>query len=208
MKFNKNNLQTIVLITASISIIVTMFTLVVNDEIFYDMNDSVPLALALAMITMISVLYVTLVFSRMNPKKYLFLSYCSKDAELAQCVKIILQEQLDKETRQRYELLTVDSISYGENINDTIQKYLNRSQTLIVVLSDNYFKDTNCQLEFQKILELDKKVIPILIDSTDSAALPTKIQNVKLLSLNNLDDQEFKKRVCSLAKDLAKRRIQ
>ena len=149
-----------------------------------------------------------LIIKRVNPKKYIYLSYTGQDKEIAEKVILVLSEQFKKLSKYRFEILTADSIPFGNDMYITMQENMSKSEIIIVIVSPSYLQSEWCLNEFTTISKDNKRIIPIVTETfSDLAKLPKDISNIKALSLINCKSEEdFSKIVSVLAKDLIKQR--
>ena len=207
MKFNKNDLQVIALVIATFSIIFTIFTDFPQLETSYT-NKVVLLTLATSLVSMLLILYFLLIIRRINPKQYIYISYMRLDKDIAQSISQTLREQFKKLSKYRFEIITADSISYGEDIYMTMQEFIRRSSMVIIVVSSNYICSEWCSKELLAIKEMNKKIIPIVMESyNDLSKLPVDLSNIKALSLRDCSsEKDFDRQLLCLAEDLIRQR--
>ena len=193
MNFNKNNFQIITLLIAALSLIVTIFSVVDNTRLFLD--NEIILAFATALVASLSATYVLSIIRRINPKQYIYISYTGQDKDTALLVSQILSEQFKRLSKYRFEIITVDSIPFGEDMSATMQKYIEKSDIVIVLVSENYITSEWCYNEFLSIANLNKRIIPIVLNSySDLSRLPKDISNIKALSLSDCtSDKDWQK---------------
>ena len=207
MKFNKNNFQVIILLITTISLIITIFSGMYNTTLFYTDNGII-LILASGLVISLLVAYILLIMRRVNPKQYIYISYTEKDKKIALSVSQTLNRQFEHLSKYRFEIITADSIPFGEDMYATMQEYIKKSNIVIVLISESYIKSEWCTKEFISITNMNKRVIPIVMDSYDDLTrLPKDISNIKALSLNGcISDKDFEQQLLHLAKDLIRQR--
>ena len=82
MKFNKNNIQIFSLLISALALMLTMLSILTQNSLFkYDNAFVLSLAIVLVASTVFS--YALLIIKRVNPKKYIYLSYTGRDKEIA-----------------------------------------------------------------------------------------------------------------------------
>lgn len=206
MKFNKNSFEIITLWIVTISLIATIFSVVDNTRLFLD--NEIILTLATALVASFFATDVLLIIRRINPKQYIYISYTGQDEDTALLVSRILSEQFKRLSKYRFEIITVDSISFGEDMPATMQKYIEKSDIVIVLVSEDYIKSEWCYNEFLSIANMNKRIIPIVLNSyNDLSRLPKDISNIKALSLCDCtSDKDFEEQLLRLAKDLIRQR--
>lgn len=206
MKFNKNTFQIITLLIATLSLIVTIFSVVDNTRLF--LNNETILALEAAIVTPLFATYVLSIIRRINPKQYIYISYTGQDKDTALLVSRILSEQFKRLSKYRFEIITVDSIPFGEDMSATMQGYIKKADIVIILVSDAYIKSEWCYNEFISITNMNKRIIPIVLNSySDLSRLPKDISNIKALSLSDCTaDKDFEDQLLRLAKDLIRQR--
>ena len=207
MKFNKNNIQIFSLLISALALMVTMLSILTQNSLLKNDNAFV-LSLAIILVTSTAFLYTLLIIKRVNPKKYIYLSYTGRDKEIAEKMILILNEQLKKLSKYRFEILTADSIPFGNDMYITMQENLAKSEIVIVIVSPSYLQSEWCINEFTTISKDNKRIIPVVTEAfSDLTELPKDISNIKALSLINCKSEEdFSETMSTLAKDLIKQR--
>ena len=207
MKFNKNNIQIFSLLISALALMVTMLSILTQNSLLkYD--NAFVLSLAIVLVTSTAFLYTLLIIKRVNPKKYIYLSYTGRDKEIAEKMILILNEQFKKLSKYRFEILTADSIPFGNDMYITMQENLAKSEIVIVIVSPSYLQSEWCINEFTTISKDNKRIIPVVTEAfSDLTELPKDISNIKALSLINCKSEEdFSETMSTLAKDLIKQR--
>ena len=207
MKFNKNNIQIFSLLISALALMVTMLSILTQNSLLKNDNAFV-LSLAIILVTSTAFLYTLLIIKRVNPKKYIYLSYTGRDKEIAEKMILILNEQFKKLSKYRFEILTADSIPFGNDMYITMQENLAKSEIVIVIVSPSYLQSEWCINEFITISKDNKRIIPVVTEAfSDLTELPKDISNIKALSLINCKSEEdFSETMSTLAKDLIKQR--
>ncbi len=207
MKFNKNNIQIFSLLISALALMLTMLSILTQNS-FLKYDNAFILSLAIVLVTSTAFSYTLLIIKRVNPKKYIYLSYTGRDKEIAEKMILILNEQFKKLSKYRFEILTADSIPFGNDMSITMQENLTKSEIVIVIVSHSYLESEWCINEFTTISKDNKRIIPVVTEAfSDLAKLPKDISNIKALSLVNCKSEEdFSKTMSTLAKDLIKQR--
>lgn len=207
MKFNKNNLQIISLLLAVFAILATIFSLMDDTKLLYTDNESI-LILATVLIAILSVSYTFIIIRRVNPKQYIYISYTGQDKETALLIAQTLSKQFEQLSKYRFEIITADSIPFGEDMSATMQEYIKKSNIVILLVSESYIENKWCSNEFMSMINMNKKIIPIVMNSYgDLSRLPKDISNIKALSLSDCtSDKDFEDQLLRLAKDLVRQR--
>ncbi len=208
MKFNKNNIQVFALLISALALMVTMLSMLTQNSLFQYDNIFV-LSLATVLVTLTIFVYALLIIKRVNPKKYIYLSYTGMDKEIAEEISLVLSEQFKRLSKYRFEIITADSIPFGNDMYATMKENMSKSDIVIIIVSPSYLQSEWCLKEFSTISNEDKRIIPIVTESfSDLAKLPKDISNIKALSLINCESgEDFSKTMSILAKDLIKQRI-
>ncbi len=208
MKFNKNNIQVFALLISALALMVTMLSMLTQNSLFQYDNIFV-LSLATVLVTLTIFVYALLIIKRVNPKKYIYLSYTGMDKEIAEEISLVLSEQFKRLSKYRFEIITADSIPFGNDMYATMKENMSKSDIVIIIVSPSYLQSEWCLKEFSTISNEDKRIIPIVTESfSDLAKLPKDISNIKALSLINCESgEDFAKTMSILAKDLIKQRI-
>lgn len=207
MKFSKSGLQMASLLIAVISIIVVIFSIIGGSELFYIKNEFVSCLVMTITGALLSEL-LFMIFRRINPKQYIYISYTEQDKKLALLISQILSEQFAKLSKYRFEIRTADTIPFGDDMYITVKKYIEESNIIIVIVSEDYINSDWCYKEFMSIVNMNKRIIPIVMHSYDDLSrLPVDISNIKALSLRNCtSEKDFKKQLLRLASDLVRQR--
>lgn len=207
MKFNKNNIQIFSLLISALALMLTMFLILTQNSLFKYDNEFV-LSLAIVLVISTAFSYALLIIKRVNPKKYIYLSYTGRDKEIAEKIILALSEQFKKLSKYRFEILTADSIPFGNDMYITMKENMAKSEIVIVIVSPSYLQSEWCINEFTTISKDNKRIIPIVTEAfSDLAKLPKDISNIKALSLINCKSEEdFSKTMSTLAKDLIQQR--
>lgn len=149
-----------------------------------------------------------MIIKRINPKKYIYVSYSSYDKDTANRIVATLGNQLERMSKYRFVILTADSISYGENMQEAIQKFINSADIVIILVSEGYLNSKWCMREFKVLNDMGKKIIPVVTTSFDDLEkMSNNLKEIKALSLLDCDSEtDFENKLSSLAKDLIKQR--
>ena len=208
MKFNKSSFQVITLLVSTFALIATMFSLMSNESNFLHGDNEFILILSLSLVTLLFMTYSLLLVRRINPKQLIYVSCTTRDKEVAHLVSRILSEQFERLSKYRFEIVTADSVPYGDDMAATVQKYISKSTMAIVLVSNSYIESVWCSKEFSLITEANKKIIPIVLESySDLSRLPKDISGIKALSLSGCSsNEEFEEQLLRLAKDLVRQR--
>lgn len=207
MKFNKSNAQTIVLSTSAVALMLTMISILTGNSLYIYSSIAV-LLLAIILVMLTITIYMMLIIKRINPKKYIYLSYAVTNEELAEKVALVLNDQFKKLSKYRFEIITANSIPFGNDIYTTTKENMSMADIVIVIVSPSYIHSEFCRMEFNTICEKNKRIIPIVIDSFSNLAdLPKDISNIRALSLIDCEsEKDFVDAISTLAKDLIKQR--
>lgn len=207
MKLNKNNIQVFSLLISALALMLTMLS-ILRDDALLKFDNIYVLTLSIALVTITSSVYALSTIKRINPKKYIYLSYTGMDKEIAEKISLVLSEQFKSLSIYRFEIITADSIPFGNDMYITMRENMSKSDIVIIIVSPSYLKSEWCLKEFMTISNEDKRIIPIVTETfSDLAKLPKDISNIKALSLINCKSEEdFSKIMSTLAKDLIKQR--
>lgn len=205
MKPNKNNIQIISLLAAALSLVVALFS-ILFDSTRFETDDLFLMEIFVVLAVCITSVYMMLILKRVNPKQYIYLSFSQADKEIAYQILTKLDEELNKFTRYRFEILTSDSIPYGANIEQTLQAYFEKSNKFIVLVSEQYLTSKLCINEFAQFSQMEKQLIPIVTTSYDCLSkLPKDMSNIKALYLNlSNTTTEFDQHIKTLAIDIVR----
>lgn len=203
MKLNKNNIQIITLIISAFALMLTMVS-ILTEHTFFKYDSVLVLSLAILLVIITGCIYAILIIKRINPKKYIYLSYARADAEVAKKILLFLDEQFRKLSKYRFEILTADIIPFGNDLDETMQKYISKADIVIIIVSQPYLQSEWCQKEFISISLEKKRIIPIVTKSFgDLAKFPMDLSKIKSLSLTDHESEEiFLNKLNILAKDI------
>lgn len=207
MKPDKSYLQTLTLLATALSLILALFTILFDTNRF-DTENIYLMAMLSIVAVCITVIYIMLIIRRVNPKQYIYVSYTSADKETVDCIVQMLDEELKRISKYRFEILTSDNIPFGSDIHKTMREYLEKANIVLVVVSENYLRSEWCNQEFVSFCNMDKKIIPIVTESySHLSELPKNISNIKALSLRFCKTKtDFEDATKTLARDLVKQR--
>lgn len=150
-------------------------------------------------------------FSRVKPKKYIYLSYTRRDTHIAQAIATALEKNFSSLSKYRFEILIGDSAPYGIDMISGIKELVGKSDIVLVIVSHSYLESQWCLTEFKSFFEPSarkKLIIPVVINSFDDLSkLPVDLSNIKAVSLICCDTEEkVSDKMQDLAKDLIRRR--
>ena len=205
MKKRKPDFEIITLIFAAISLVFSIIMVLNNKFVFRDQNELL-LSAVVAIAGLVFVEYALIIYKKSNPKKYIYISYSENNREVAELVEDLLSRQLKRYSKYRFEFLSSDSISYGDNIKETTLENIKKSDFVLILVSSSYLSSDYCTSEFMMVYDLGKKIIPIVLDSvTNLSRLPKDISNIKALILSDYNSaSDFEKQLLLLAKDFAR----
>ena len=212
MKFNKNNLAIISLLICAVSLMATMLSVFfTQSDISYETNKEL-LMVATLLLCITFCVYSLAVFKRVKPIKNIYISYSFEDEETADKIIFQLNDQLTHLSKYRFNIISKKDVPYGEDLYKAITTNINKSDIFLLVISSSYLQKESCIKEFQDIfqkkLNSEVKIIPIILDSFDNLSeLPKNLSNIKSLSLIDCcSEEDFSQRITSLANDLIKQR--
>lgn len=209
MKNSKNMLQILSLIVSALTIISAMVTILLYGSDLTPLLDEKFLIIVCAIVIVPLVwAYTLIIIKRVNIPKKIYLSYSSKDIEVAKIVASVLEEQLSRSTKYRFEIITADDIPFGANMKDTLKNNLTCADIIVVIVSTHYLASSWCIQEFKEINLENQTVIPLVLDSFDFLKeLPFDISEIKGLYLGDCQTSiEIDERLSKLSKDLIKNR--
>lgn len=149
---------------------------------------------------------VFLVFKAMKKKHTVYFSYSSKDRETVKKIRECIERYLRRNAVQSFTILTEDSISVGDNINETITSFIKRSERVVVFISKSYIESEFCQKELSLCMKgTSKNVIPVFLDIPDNISnLPEDLKNIKAVVLDE-SSIESEKEIAKIADALIKK---
>lgn len=121
-------------------------------------------------------IFLKIISTRKNKSK-IFISHSFLDNEIVDLIR-------NKLRSERF-ILNIDerNILIGENIKDSINKELDSSSIVIVILSKNSSKSEFVNYEIEKALEDGKKILPVIIDK--DVTVPKSLSNIKYADLSD-----------------------
>lgn len=207
MKFNKDSFQIALLFFSGIGIMLSMCSMLF-EEGKYDFNNvEIILFMVIMLVVLVIAVYIILISIRINPKKYIYLSYSDNDKDFAEKISHILNQELKKLSKYRFEIITKLSISFGDDIDVSCREYITKSDSVILIVSNSFLQSEWCQKELDVAVDKKKRIIPIVVDSFDDLSkLPQNLSNIKALSLINcISDEDIINNIKTLAKDIIRR---
>ena len=158
----KNRFKQLVTVYISfIAVIITVVTVIWSTYEFK--NDLEFTTVLLGVAASLAGGMLSILFLRATTRKYrdkIFISYSYHDKKVADD----LRERLKSE---RF-ILNIDeeNVLVGENIKEVINKELESSSIIIVLLSKHSSKSDFVNFEIKKAIESEKKVLPVIIDES------------------------------------------
>lgn len=206
----KNNYRSIMaLIISGISVVLAILILVFDySKLVNAHKETILIVISVPLISLLLTLYISLVFKRITPKINIFISYSTKDQNFESQFSAILESNLSKFSKRRYQLLSIDTIPYGENIADTICEYIIESDYAIILLSSNYTQSSLTLKELSIAYQSGIPLIPVLL-SPQIENFPSELSNLKTLVINDINSTEdLNSQISLLAKDISRRRLE
>ena len=179
-----------------VAVIITVVTVIWTSNLwktdFFEIS-SVLISIIAALLGII----LSVTFLRLTTRKYkskIFISYSFNDNEIAELIR--------KRLREERFLLNIDekNILVGENIKKTINKELEASSIVIILISKESSKSKFVEYEIRNSLELGKKILPVLIDK--EATIPDTLKDIKYADLSNDKNKGIDQLVKSLRYNL------
>lgn len=180
----KKNLRLTITICSILSVAHAMLMIVLpqTSELSY-LDDALLLASICSGYAIFECIYQAVQLLR--SKQRIFLSHSSQDAELAHEFAQHLTNKLNSKTHSTIEITSSKSIPYGSELPKALSISVDKSDLVFVFVSEHYLTDTMCQLEFSEIIEKNKTVIPIAIDSYEYLSkLPMDMSKIKTMLVN------------------------
>ncbi len=134
----------------------------------------------------------------------IFISSSIKDIEWVKRIQEHLAPLLRK---KNLSLWSYDFLYPGQNWQETIERAIQESQVIIILISSNYLNSKLPDVELSRIIETYKKdknkIFPIIISSEESSSVPTFIKEFQAVGsfskpLSNLSKQEQEKALTKL----------
>ena len=178
-----------------IAIIVTFLSVIWSS---FDLKTDLKLTTALlGIVASIFGALLSVFYKRVTTKKNrskIFISYSFKDNDYANKIR--------KELHSERFILNIDenNILVGENIKDTLNKELDSSSIVIVLISKNSSNSEFTQYEIERAIKKGKKVLPILIDK--EAKIPEILKNIQYADLTQDIEIGLNKLIKSLKHNL------
>lgn len=200
-----NTIEIMALGLTAVTVSMAIFSLLTVDDA--DVKISVMnMSLATGCIISITALYLVILASGRNRKrnKKIYISYAEKDEATVRMYIKALQEILEKNSQYHVTYNNAkNSVAYGDNINDTLKKVIEKSDVILLCITNNYFDSKWAMKEYNLIKESEKVIIPILLEPLDSINdYPDELHDIYALELYNGVDNEEK--IEDLASDIEK----
>ena len=159
-------------IISSISIMAGLISIIYVFTQYLELNTKYLLlitgVLASLLGAIISVLFGYIIKKKAKAK--VFISYSSRDKEFA----IKLMNDLNKNYIQSF--TDENSIEIGDNIQEALEKKIQQTNIVIVIITENYNKSEWVKKELEFAKKNKKTILPVLADKT---SLPEEIENIK-----------------------------
>lgn len=200
-----NTIEIIALGLTAVTVSMAIFSLLTVDDADVKIS-AMNMSLATGCIISITALYLVILASGRNRKrnKKIYISYAEKDEETVRMYIKALQEILEKNSQYHVTYNNAkNSVAYGDNINDTLKKVIEKSDVILLYITNNYFDSKWAMKEYNLIKESEKVIIPILLEPLDSINdYPDELHDIYALELYNGVDNEEK--IKDLASDIEK----
>lgn len=200
-----NTIEIIALGLTAVTVSMAIFSLLTVDDADVKIS-AMNMSLATGCIISITALYLVILASGRNRKrnKKIYISYAEKDEETVRMYIKALQEILEKDSQYHVTYNNAkNSVAYGDNINDTLKKVIEKSNVILLYITNNYFDSKWAMKEYNLIKESEKVIIPILLEPLDSINdYPDELHDIYALELYNGVDNEEK--IKDLASDIEK----
>ena len=202
----RNVVSAIIITLMLIPIIISIYTLLTNNSILGLDKDVLNRILSIYQIIIMIVSLFFPVYTRIlelihnnkRNKRELFVSYSKKDKNIQNHITIVLDKELKELSKIKYSIITdSDSINLQNGTIDSPDSY-------IMIISENYVKDSDCIRECNRIIKSNKKYYPIVIDSyRELNKLPEDISNTKSAFIKkNEEPKEFSEEISNVAKEI------
>ena len=76
-------------------------------------------------------------------------------------------------------------IQTGEDFLEAIGRGIEEADNLVYLLSPNSLRSEYCRYELDYALSLNKRIIPILVEATDTAQIPSSLQDIQYIDLTD-----------------------
>lgn len=165
-----NTIEIIALGLTAVTVSMAIFSLLTVDDADVKIS-AMNMSLATGCIISITALYLVILASGRNRKrnKKIYISYAEKDEETVRMYIKALQEILEKNSQYHVTYNNAkNSVAYGDNINDTLKKVIEKSDVILLYITNNYFDSKWAMKEYNLIKESEKVIIPILLEPLDS----------------------------------------
>lgn len=200
-----NTIEIIALGLTAVTVSMAIFSLLTVDDADVKIS-AMNMSLATGCIISITALYLVILASGRNRKrnKKIYISYAEKDEETVRMYIKALQEILEKNSQYHVTYNNAkNSVAYGDNINDILKKVIEKSDVILLYITNNYFDSKWAMKEYNLIKESEKVIIPILLEPLDSINdYPDELHDIYALELYNGVDNEEK--IKDLASDIEK----
>lgn len=212
---NKRRNHILLLLAFGVSFFSVLFIFVVGlyattaVEDHFTIDEALTFAIYLLASLVFFVYYILIILKRIRPIRNIYVSYSMNDSEIAYRIQTTLKKYLQKTLKSTFAFFSVESISFGSNMLETMKRNISQADIIIVLASDSYIGSEWCQTEFNSISFDKQKVIPIVIDSFDILQkLPNDLRDIKSLILRKEDSEsEFEQKIAKLAYELIRDRL-
>lgn len=208
---NRKKIEFLELILMSISaasVVMTIFAVLFEDKTFP--SNETFITVVIAFFCTITCAYMVMFFRRISPKKNIFVLCSIEDREDSKTYSDMLLSFLMRAKRYRFELVDAEkAVSYGENIKDALTNAIEKSDIVLLYISNSFCNSSFCSQELQTAKESQKVIIPILLEKVeDIEKFPNDLLEIKSVTLyRNLNDEQKKQEILELSKDLLTKRF-
>jgi len=114
-----------------------------------------------------------------NTEKDVYISYSEFDFDLANRLNFKFKTSGKSTWFDRM------NIPANHNIIDELISGIENSNNCLFIISESALKSNNLKVEIQKALDLNKKIIALLLDKCDKSSLPKELSNCNIIEYNN-----------------------
>ena len=98
-------------------------------------------------------------------------------------------------------------IQTGEDFVESIKQGIEKADNLVYLLSPNSIKSSYCQQELDLGVDLNKRIIPLLVQTTENLELPSALQDLQYIDFtDNFTEEDYQVQESQLLKILSEDR--
>lgn len=176
MRYNKDFFY---LITNLIGIVASLAGLLLLADFSKEISSTFYTSIVAGIFSSFIVAIITVIFSRhLKSKRHIvYISFSMAEQKIAKMIYMDLR-------KANITPISVDNdINIGENIDEGVSGLINKSDIVIIIISDSSLKSKLVDVEFEYAKQLNKKIFPIVYNIAYDE-IPNEIKKIKYLDFS------------------------